>query len=224
MQNITERIMKSLLGEPAMHKHPADSKQPVEEKVPGNWMLPLQKRKKTNKTPKKLKHRLNLVCVENQSQIDERALVSVAQKMESWKIKSEEKRGLKPVISSRRTSGLPKYTARKAALLKWPQSGHKSRVSLAASQQEKSFSDKTHVIIVAEKTHWALEQGAGSTNVWSTDWRRKASAVYQALMRNFRPTFLQNRWLRLSRCTSLWRSANGFVDPGCSHSSFLAKT
>lgn len=43
MQNITERIMKSLLGKPAMHKRPADSKQPVEEKVPGNWRLPLQK-------------------------------------------------------------------------------------------------------------------------------------------------------------------------------------
>lgn len=74
MQNITERIVKSLLGEPGMHKLPADSKQPVEEKVPGNWRLPLQK---------KNQHRLNLVCVANQSQIDERALVSVAQKMES---------------------------------------------------------------------------------------------------------------------------------------------
>lgn len=58
MQNITERIMKSLLGESAMHKFPADSKQPVEEKVPGNWRLPLQKEKKNktknplNKNPK----------------------------------------------------------------------------------------------------------------------------------------------------------------------------
>lgn len=52
MQNITERIMKSLLGESAMHKFPADSKQPVEEKVPGNWRLPLQKgKKKQNKKP-----------------------------------------------------------------------------------------------------------------------------------------------------------------------------
>lgn len=73
MQYIPERIVKSLLGEPAMHKLPADSEQPVEEKVPGNWRLPLQKKQ----------HRLNLVCVANQSQIDERALVSVAQKMES---------------------------------------------------------------------------------------------------------------------------------------------
>lgn len=63
MQNITERIMKSLLGGPAVHKHPADSKQPVEEKVPGNWSLPLKKKNHS----KKLKHRLNLVCVENQS-------------------------------------------------------------------------------------------------------------------------------------------------------------
>lgn len=72
--------------------------------------------------------------------------------MESWKIKSEEKRGLKPVISSRITSGLAKYSARKAALLKWPQNGHKSRGSLEASQQEKNFSEKTHGITVAEKT------------------------------------------------------------------------
>lgn len=85
---------------------------------------------------------MNLVCVANQSQIDERALVSVAQKMESWKIKSEEKRGLKQVISSRRTSGLAEYTARKAALLKWPQNGHKSRVSLEASQREKTSAKK----------------------------------------------------------------------------------
>jgi len=60
-------------------------------------------------------HRLNLVYVANQSQIDERALVSVALKMEYWKIKSEEKRGLNPVVSLR-TSGLAEYIARKAAL------------------------------------------------------------------------------------------------------------
>lgn len=61
-------------------------------------------------------HRLNLVYVANQNQIDERAFISVAQKMEFWKIKSEEKRGLKPVVSSRRTSGLAEHIARKAAL------------------------------------------------------------------------------------------------------------
>lgn len=55
MKNITERIMKSLLAESAMHKLPADSKQPVEEKVPGNWRLPLKKKLHQNprKTPNK---------------------------------------------------------------------------------------------------------------------------------------------------------------------------
>lgn len=51
MQNITERIMKSLLAESAMHKLPADSKQPVEENMPGNWRLPLQNN--PTKTPEK---------------------------------------------------------------------------------------------------------------------------------------------------------------------------
>lgn len=43
-------------------------------------------------------HRLNLVYVANQSQMDERALVSVALKIEFWKIKPEEKRALKLVV------------------------------------------------------------------------------------------------------------------------------
>lgn len=47
--------MMSVLGEPAMHKLPADSKQPVEEKVPGNWRLPLQKKKINQKSPQKTK-------------------------------------------------------------------------------------------------------------------------------------------------------------------------
>lgn len=45
--------MKCLLGEPAVHKLPADSKQPVEEKVPGNWRLPLRKKKINQTKPQK---------------------------------------------------------------------------------------------------------------------------------------------------------------------------
>lgn len=53
MWSITERIVKSLLGEQAMHKLPAISKQPIEENVPGNERLPLPKKNYQKTTQQK---------------------------------------------------------------------------------------------------------------------------------------------------------------------------